>query len=143
MILDDVTKGQRSHVRNLLHEYSDVLSGKPNLTNVATHKIDTGRSSTIRSVPYRIPQRLEEEVSKEIEKMLEMGIVWAVELFRYYLYGHTFKLQTDHNPLVWLNQVRDKSRKLLRWSITPQEYDMVVEHKSGKQNCNVDALSKV
>ena len=143
MILDDVTKGQRSHVRNLLHEYSDVLSGKPNLTNVATHKIDTGRSSTIRSVPYRKPQRLEEEVSKEIEKMLEMGIVWAVELFRYYLYGHTFKLQTDHNPLVWLNQVRDKSRKLLRWSITPQEYDMVVEHKSGKQNCNVDALSRV
>ena len=143
MILDDLTKGQRSQVRNLLHEYFDVLSGKPNLMNVATHKIDTGRSSPIRSVPYRIPQRLEEEVNKEIEKMLEMGIVWAVELFRYYLYGHTFKLQTDHNPLVWLNQVRDKSRKLLRWSITPQEYDMVVEHKSGKQNCNVDALSKV
>ena len=39
-----------------------------------------------------------------------LGIVWAVELFRYYLYGRTFKLQTDHNPLVWLNQVRDKSR---------------------------------
>ena len=72
-----------------------------------------------------------------------LGIVWAVELFRYYLYGRTFKLQTDHNPLVWLNQARDKSRKLLRWSITLQEYDMVVEHKSGKQNCNVDALSRV
>ena len=41
-----------------------------------------------------------------------LGIVWAVELFRYYLYGRTFKLQTDHNPLVWLNQVRDKSRKV-------------------------------
>lgn len=71
-----------------------------------------------------------------------LGIVWAVELFRYYLYGRTFRLQTDHNPLVWLNQVRDKSRKLLRWSITLQEYDMKVEHKSGKQNCNVDALSR-
>ena len=33
-----------------------------------------------------------------------LGIVWAVELFRYYLYGRTF------NSLVWLNQVRDKSR---------------------------------
>ena len=41
-----------------------------------------------------------------------LGIVWAVELFRYYLYGRVFKLQTDHNPLVWLNQVRDKSRKV-------------------------------
>ena len=46
------------------------------------------------------------------------------------------RLQTDHN------QVRDKSRKQLRWSITLQEYDMKVEHKSGKQNCNVDALSR-
>ena len=39
-----------------------------------------------------------------------LGIVWAAEQFRYYLYGRTFKLQTDHNPLVWLNQVRDKSK---------------------------------
>ena len=62
-------------MRNLLHEYSDVFWEKPNLTNVATHKIDTGGSSHIRSVPYRIPQILEEEVNKEIEKMLEMGII--------------------------------------------------------------------
>ena len=71
-----------------------------------------------------------------------LGTVWAVELFCYYLYGCTFRLQTDHNPLLWLNQVRDKSQKLLRWSITLQEYDMKVENKNGKQNCNVDALSR-
>ena len=35
MISDDLTEGQRSQVRNLLHEYSDVFSEKPNLTNVA------------------------------------------------------------------------------------------------------------
>ena len=86
MISDDLTEGQRSQVRNLLHENSDVLSGKPNLTNVATHKIDTGGSSTNRSVRYRRPQRLEEEVNKEIEKMIEMGIIrpstspWAVSV---------------------------------------------------------------
>ena len=62
-------------MRNLLHEYSDVFSEKPNLTNVATYKIDTGGSLPIRSVPYRIPQRLEEEVNKEIKKMLEMGMI--------------------------------------------------------------------
>ena len=62
-------------MRNLLHEYSDVFSGRPNLTNVSAHKIDTGWSLPIRSVPLRIPQRLEEEVNKEIKKMLEMGII--------------------------------------------------------------------
>ena len=72
-----------------------------------------------------------------------LGIAWAVELFCYYLYGCTFRLQTHHNPLVLLNQVPDKSRKLLRRSITLQEYDMKVERKSGKKNFNVDALTRV
>ena len=49
-------------------------------------------------------------------------MVWAVETFRYYLFGRRFKLQTDHSPLVWLNQVKNKNRKLLRWSLTLQEY---------------------
>ncbi len=50
-----------------------------------------------------------------------LAIVWAVETFRYYLFGRKFKLQTDHNPLVWLNQVKNKNRELLRWSLTLQE----------------------
>lgn len=71
-----------------------------------------------------------------------LGMVWAVEVFRYYLYGRTFTLQTDHNPLVWLNKVRGNSRKLLRWSLTLQEYDIIIEHKKGSEHVNVDALSR-
>ena len=56
-------------------------------------------------------QPREEKLSTTEKECL--GIVWAVELFRYYLYDRTFRLQTNHNPLVWLNQVRDKNRKLL------------------------------
>ena len=72
-----------------------------------------------------------------------LAIVWAVEMFRYYLFGRKFKLQTDHNPLVWLNQVKNKNRKLLRWSLILQEYDIELEHKSGEKNVNVDALSRL
>ena len=70
-------------------------------------------------------QPREEKLSTTEKECL--GIVWAVELFRYYFFGRKFRLQTDHNPLVWLNQVRDKNRKLRRWSVTLQEYDMDVE----------------
>ena len=68
MISDDLTEGQRSQVRNLLHEYSDVLSGKPNLTNVATHKINTGGSLPIRTIPYRIPQDSKRRSTKRLRK---------------------------------------------------------------------------
>ena len=69
-----------------------------------------------------------------------LAIVWTVEMFRYYLFGRKFKLQTDHNPLVWLNQIKNKNRKLLRWSLTLQEYDIELEHKIGEKHVNVDAL---
>ena len=72
-----------------------------------------------------------------------LAIVWAVEMFRYYLFGRKFKLQTDHNPLVWLNQVKNKNRKLLRWSLTLQEYDIELEHKIGEKHVNADALSRL
>ena len=77
-------------------------------------------------------QPREEKLSTTEKECL--GIVWAVETFRYYLFGRTFILQTDHNRLTWLNQVQN---------ITLQEYDMIIEHKSGEKNSNVDALSRV
>lgn len=86
-------------------------------------------------------QPREEKLSTTEKECL--AIVWAVEHFRYYLLRRTFTLQTDHNPLVWLNQVKDKNQKLLRWSVTLQEYSMNIEHKKGMENTNVDALSRV
>ena len=44
VISDDLTESQRRQMKELLHEHSDIFSGKPNLTSVATHKIDTGDS---------------------------------------------------------------------------------------------------
>ena len=69
LISDELTKSQKEQVRVLLNEFSDVFSGNPNLTHVATHRIDTGEALPIPSSPYKIPQKLEEEVNKEIEKM--------------------------------------------------------------------------
>lgn len=49
--------------------------GNPNVTNTATHQIDTDDPPPIRCSPYKVPQRLESEVNKEIDKLLEMGII--------------------------------------------------------------------
>jgi hypothetical protein len=52
-------------------------------------------------------------------------------------------LYTDHNPLVWLNQVKDTNMKLLRWSIMLQEYSFEIIHKTGESNVNCDSLSRL
>ncbi|RUA04547.1 MAG: hypothetical protein DSY43_06070 [Gammaproteobacteria bacterium] len=75
IISDDLTAEQKQQVNDLLVEYADVFSGSPNLTDIATHQIDTGNSTPIRCSPYKIPQKLEDEVNNELEKMLDMGII--------------------------------------------------------------------
>ena len=72
-----------------------------------------------------------------------LALVWAVEYFRPYVFGRRFVIETDHNSLVWLNQVKDKNRKLFNWSLTLQAYDFAVVHRSGSRNTNADSLSRV
>ena len=72
-----------------------------------------------------------------------LGLVWAIDLLRPYLYGTSFVVETDHNALVWLNKVKDTNQKLLRWSLLLQEYNFTVRHKRGKDHLNADALSRV
>ena len=72
-----------------------------------------------------------------------LAIVWAVQKLRHYLLGRRFVVQTDHQPLTWLNRVKDKNQRLLRWSLILQEYDLVFQHKKGSDNGNADGLSRM
>ncbi|KAK7466030.1 hypothetical protein BaRGS_00037400, partial [Batillaria attramentaria] len=51
---------------------------------------------------------------------------WATSIFRQYLLGRHFLIESDHQPLSWLSQVKDTNRKLLRWSLELQEFDYEV-----------------
>jgi hypothetical protein len=72
-----------------------------------------------------------------------MAVVWAVKLFRPYLWGTPFTIITDHKALQWLQTTRNLTGKLARYAITLQEYDFQVQHRSGAQHGNVDSLSRL
>ena len=72
-----------------------------------------------------------------------LGIIWSLKLLRPYLLGHEVILETDHNPLVWLEKVKGTSQKLLRWSLALQEYNLVIRYKRGLTNVGPDCLSRV
>jgi len=72
-----------------------------------------------------------------------LAIVWATKYFRPYLYGRRFKVVSDHKPLVWIMNVNDPGSRLMRWRIQLAEYDYEIVHRSGAQNTNANALSRI
>ena len=71
------------------------------------------------------------------------AIVWSVKYFRHYLYGRTFTIYMDHNPLKWLFTLKCPGGRLARWTETLKAYDFKVEYRPGKSNTNADALSRM
>ena len=71
-----------------------------------------------------------------------LAIVWAVAHFRPYLYGQSFTLVTDHQPLKWLMESDKLTGKLARWTLLLHEYDFEVVHKAGVKNLDADDLSR-
>lgn len=71
-----------------------------------------------------------------------LAVLWAVEKLRPYLEGVRFTVVTDHYSLLWLQNLKDLSGRLCRWSVRLQQYDFKVEHRKGKLNIVPDTLSR-
>ena len=71
-----------------------------------------------------------------------LGVVEGVRNFHHYLYGRRFLVRTDHGALQWLLNFRNPEGQLARWLEELGTYDMDIQHRSGRQHGNADALSR-
>src|SRR6266508_3957850 len=72
-----------------------------------------------------------------------LAIIWSVRHFHKYLINKSFKIFTDHSALKSLQKITELIRRRARWIIELQQYNFVIEHRSGKKNQNADALSRL
>ena len=72
-----------------------------------------------------------------------LSIVWAIEHFHLYLYGHSFTLETDHKPLEMIyGRANSKPcARIERWVLRLQPYNFQVKYKPGPTN-QADFLSR-
>lgn len=89
----------------------------------------------------RTLNKAEENYSASEKEML--AIIWALKVFRNYIYGQKFKIITDHQPLTFTLSPKNTNAKLKRWKAYLEEHDYEIIYKPGRSNVVADALSRI
>lgn len=71
-----------------------------------------------------------------------LAVVWGVQKFHQYLYGHEFLLETDHQPLTYLDKTKTENSRLMRWAFLLQQYRFRIVTIKGSDNVGADYLSR-
>ncbi|GJY42240.1 putative reverse transcriptase domain-containing protein [Tanacetum coccineum] len=73
----------------------------------------------------------------------ELGaVVFALRLWRHYLYGTKCVVFTDHKSLQYILNQKELNLRQQRWIELLSDYDCEIQYHPGKANVVVDALSR-
>ena len=69
------------------------------------------------------------------------GVVFALKIWRHYLYGEKCRIFTDHKSLKYFLTQKDLNLRQRRWLELFKDYDCIIDYHPGKANVVTDALS--
>ena len=100
------------------------------------------KDGTEHPIAYLSRKLLAHEQKYSVPEKECLAVVWAINKFKYYLYGREFTVLTDHRALQWLDKCKTSNSRLLRWAMLLQEYTFSVQYRKGSSNANADGLSR-
>ncbi|WMV25309.1 hypothetical protein MTR67_018694 [Solanum verrucosum] len=71
------------------------------------------------------------------------AVVFALKIWRHYLYGVHADVFTDHKSLQYVFTQKELNLRQIRWLEFLKDYDMSVHYHPGKANVLADALSRL
>ena len=74
-----------------------------------------------------------------------LALILALQHFEVYVNvgSKALKVFTDHNPLKYLHNFKNKNRRLMNWSLMLQDFNIELEHVKGRDNIVADVLSRL
>jgi hypothetical protein len=70
------------------------------------------------------------------------AVVFALKIWRHYLYGERCEIYTDHKSLKYLFTQKELNMRQRRWLELIKDYDCEINYHLGKANVVADALSR-
>ena len=95
-----------------------------------------------RVVAYGSRQLKNHEQNYPTHDMELAAIVFALKIWRHYLYGEEFEVYSDHKSLKYIFTQRDLNMRQRRWMEFLEDYDFTLHYHPGKANVVADALSR-
>ena len=71
-----------------------------------------------------------------------VAVVFALKIWRHYLYGEKCRIYTDHKSLKYLLTQKELNLRQRRWLELFKDYDCIIDNHPGKANVVANALSR-
>ena len=95
-----------------------------------------------RVVAYASRQLKKHETNYPTHDLELAAVVFALKIWRHYLYGETYRIFTDHKSLKYFLTQKELNLRQRRWLKLIKDYELIIEYHSGKVNVVADALSQ-
>lgn len=101
------------------------------------------QEGVLRVIAYASRGLSRSETRYPAHKLEFLALKWAVtEKFCDYLYGNSFKVVTDSNPLTYILTSAKLDATSYRWLSALSTFSFTLQYRPGKSNLDVDALSR-
>ena len=114
-VVGDLTSGVKRHADKLPGtEYTHLGKGI-HTSNRSLEFLYWLRPKKNTPLPMALESYFQEETKYSVIERMGLAIVEGIKHFRVYLEGVPFRIETDHNLLSHLSQLKDSHRRIARW----------------------------
>ncbi|WVZ63978.1 hypothetical protein U9M48_013565 [Paspalum notatum var. saurae] len=93
-------------------------------------------------VAYGSRQLCKQEVNYPTHDLELAAVVYALKIWRHYLFGQRCEIYTDHKSLKYIFTQNELNMRQRRWLELIKDYDLEIHYHPGKANVVADALSR-
>ena len=102
------------------------------------------QDGVVKVISYASQSLTKSEAKYPIQKLEFLSLKWAVtDQLHEYLYGNTFDVYTDNNPLTYVLTMAKLDVMGYRWITGLANYNFHIHYKSWKSNVEADDLSRI